>query len=172
MDELVDNVLSLQHLNAALYQRLTSINFADEYILIPEFYKILESYIDSNSDYNFIRWAFGQLQTNGLAPDTVSIADIAAASGYSQRRVEQKFKELIGLAPKEIQRILKLRWLVEDLSNLNGSDNLSSLAYRHGFYDQSHFIKSYQRIISDVPSSFNKEEYLLPIGGHFDFLQY
>jgi len=172
MNELVNNVLSLQYLNVDLYQRLTGINFADENILIPEFYKVLEAYIGTSADYDFTRWAFSQLQMNVLTPATTSIADIAAASGYSQRRVEQKFKELIGLAPKEIQRILKLRWLVDDLSNFAGDENLSSLAYRHGFYDQSHFIKSYQRILSDVPSSFSKEDYLLPINGHFDFLQY
>lgn len=160
------------HLNADLYESLTGINFADEYILIPEFYKVLENYINTNSDCNFTRWAFSQLQTNVLIPATNSIADIAAASGYSQRRVEQKFKELIGLAPKEIQRILKLRWLVDDLSNFDGNKSLSSLAYRHGFYDQSHFIRSYQHILSGIPSSFNKEDYLLPINGHFDFLQY
>ena len=172
MNELVNNVLSLQHLNADLYQKLAGINFADERILIPEFYKVLETYIDTSADYNFTRWAFSQLQMNVLTPTTTSIADIAAASGYSQRRVEQKFKELIGLAPKEIQRILKLRWLVDDLSNFTGSETLSSMAYRHGFYDQSHFIRSYQHILSDVPSSFNKEDYLLPFGRHFDFLQY
>lgn len=171
MSELANNVLSLQHMNVDLYQRLTRINFADEHILIPEFYKVLEAHINTSSDYDFTRWAFSQLQVNALTPAT-SIADLAAASGYSQRRVEQKFKELIGLAPKEIQRILKLRWLVDDLSNFTGNKSLSALAYRHGFYDQSHFIKSYQRVLSEAPSSFNKENYLLPINGHFDFLQY
>jgi AraC-like DNA-binding protein len=172
MNELVNNVLSLQHLNTDLYQKLTGINFADEQILVPEFYRILKAYINTNADYNFTRWAFSQLQINVLKPTVTSIADIAAASRYSQRRVEQKFKELIGLAPKEIQRILKLRWLVDDLSSFTGSESLSALAYRHGFYDQSHFIKSYQHVLSDVPSAFNKEDYLLPIRGHFDFLQY
>lgn len=168
MNELVNNVVSLNDINPFLNQKLTDIDFANEKSVIQTMYNVLDAFMHVDIDARFIQWAYKRLSEG---TSQVNIADIASASGYSQRRVEQKFKMLIGLTPKEIQSILQLRKLIDDLSNPIYNRHLGTLALQHGYYDQSHFIRSYQRIISEAPSQFNVNEYLLPLTGHFDFLQ-
>lgn len=170
MDELVNSVVNLQYINQLLHQRLTAIDLTDDTAVIQALYKVLDAYTPHiDPDGNFIQWVYQRLCLNPSAQ--ANIADIAVASGYSQRRVEQKFKTLIGLTAKEIQSILQLRKLIDDLSNPVCNRNLGTLALRYGYYDQSHFIRSYQRIISASPSQFDAKEYILPLTGHFDFLQ-
>jgi AraC-like DNA-binding protein len=169
MDELVNNVVSLEYISNTLNRHFTNIDLTNESVVIPSLYKALDSYLHSDADSRFIQWVYNRLQVSTSAQ--ANIADIATASGYSQRRVEQKFKTLIGLTAKEMQSILQLRRLINDLSKPDYNRHLGTLAHRYGYYDQSHFIRSYQRIISDAPSRFNPGEYILPLNDHFDFLQ-
>jgi len=170
MHELTNVTCSLAHLNASLYNRLANIDFTKEAILIPELYRCLDFYPDANADSRFVQWAFSRLEKGFIAGEQ-SIADMSIASGYTQRRIEQKFKALVGPTAKEMQRIMQLRKLIDDMQKNEHNGNLTILAHRYGYYDQSHFIKSYQRIIADLPSQFNSDNYILPINGHFDFLQ-
>lgn len=169
MDELVNDVVSLEYINLSLHQQLTDIDLTDNSTVILGLYKALDAYLHVDLDVRFIQWAYQKLGVNTLTP--TNVAELASASGYSQRRVEQKFKTLVGLTAKEIQSILQLRKLIDDLSNPIYNHHLGALALRYGYYDQSHFIRSYQRIFSEAPSKFKVNEYLWPLTGHFDFLQ-
>jgi len=169
MDELVNDIVSLEYINRLLNEQLTDIDLINDITVISVLYEVLDAYLHVDIDACFIQWAYKSLSV-GSSIQT-NIGDIAIASGYSQRRVEQKFKTLVGLTAKEIQSILQLRKLIDDLSNPIYNRNLGTLALRYGYYDQSHFIRSYQRIFSEAPSKFNVSEYLLPLTGHFDFLQ-
>lgn len=170
MSEMVNNAISMKFINRNFYQHFVDIDLSRNEDVVPAFYKALDAYQQIKDDSHFIQWVFSRLQLSKST--TVNIADIALASGYSQRRVEQKFKTLIGLRAKEIQRILQLRTLIDDLIKPGHNIHLSMLAHRYGYYDQSHFIKSYQRIILETPSQFNVGDYILPLTGHFDFLQF
>lgn len=170
MDELVNSVVSMEYINRSLHQQFTDIDLTNDTAVIQALYKTLDAYTPHiDPDGYFIQWVYQKLSLNSQTQ--ANIADIAVASGYSQRRVEQKFKTLIGLTAKEIQSILQLRKLIDDLSNPTYNTHLGALALRYGYYDQSHFIRSYQRIISESPSRFDANEYILPLTGHFDFLQ-
>ncbi|NRF37513.1 helix-turn-helix domain-containing protein [Pedobacter foliorum] len=169
MDELVNDVVSLEYINHSLHEQLTDTDLTNDITVIPMLYKALDAYLHVDLDARFIQWAYNRLSVGPSTPS--NIAAIAVASGYSQRRVEQKFKTLVGLTAKEIQSILQLRKLIDDLSNPVYNRNLGALALRYGYYDQSHFIRSYRGIFSEAPSRFNVSEYILPLTGHFDFLQ-
>ena len=161
MNELVNNVLSLEYININLYQNLLNVNYAGQEIVVAELCQKLEAYLNMDVDCYFVRWVFNKLQGNVFAQKK-RLVDLAALSGYSQRRMEQKFKELVGPTPKEIQCILQLRKLIDDLGKFDHRTNLSTLAHHHGYYDHSHFSKSYQRIISEPPSLFNANDYIIP----------
>lgn len=169
MIEFVDKAISLEYVNYDLYRNLFEIELANESLVIKRFYKAINRYLDTNADCFFIKWFFNNLYKAPL--DRSSIADIAYASGFTQRRVEQKFKTLVGPSAKEMQRILQIRQLIDDMQKPQNHNNLSVLAHRHGYHDQSHFIKSYRHINFESPSQFNRDNYLLPFSGHFDFLQ-
>ncbi|UIR57452.1 helix-turn-helix domain-containing protein [Sphingobacterium sp. SRCM116780] len=169
MHELVNDIVSLEYLNQFIHQQFLGIDLRNDAAVIQALYKAMDAYMYVDVDSRFIQWLYKRLCSGKLVQ--ANISDIAFASGYSQRRVEQKFKTLVGLTAKEIQSILQLRKLIDDLSNPNDNCHLGTLALRHGYYDQSHFIRSYKRIISEAPAQFKVSEYILPLTGHFDFLQ-
>lgn len=170
MYELVNNAVSLEFINSDMYKRLHNIDLSDEKNTIAGLYKALDPYLQVDSDGFFVKWLFGKLQS--CSANQLTIAQVADASGYSQRRIEQKLKNLIGLTAKEIKIILQVRQLIDDLSKPDYNKNLGELAHRYGYYDQSHFIKSYQRIMLEKPSKFQADQHILPTTGHFDYLQF
>jgi len=169
MKELVNNVISLEYLNLKLYNRLLNVNQAAPEFVAAELCKNLQIYLQRNADTSLIQWAFNQLEK--LPAQEQRVANLVFPSGYTQRRIEQKFKELVGPTAKEIQQILQFRKLIDELDQFQSRGYLSALAHRHGYYDQSHFIRSYQRIMNEVPSLFDQSGYILPASGHFGFLQ-
>lgn len=169
MYEMVNSAVNVEFINHSFCQHFKDIDLSKDEDVIPAFYQALAACLHTDNDSHFIHWVYNRLKFN--PSKTGNIASIAAASGYSQRRVEQKFKSLIGLRPKEVQRILQLRQLMDELITPGHNNNLTTLAHRYGYYDQSHFIRSYQRIILEVPSCFKVSDYILPLTVHFDFLQ-
>lgn len=169
MKDLVNNVIGMEYLNAKLYRKLLNINQAAQEVVATVLCKQLESYLQQNTDSLLIQWAFNKLEN--FPAQQQRIAGLALPSGFTQRRIEQKFKALVGPTAKEIQRILQFRKLIEEFDQFRSRGYLSALAYRHGYYDQSHFIRSYQRIMGEIPSLFDHNGYILPISGHFDFIQ-
>lgn len=160
LHEAANQVIDFSLISKELHWAFKDINLSDERVVIRTFYRELANYLRPTDNSNFVKAAFSLLQTNTLTNPT-RVSDIALSSGYSQRRVEQKFSRLIGLSPKEIQNILQLRVLINELSVPNNS-SLSYLTHKYGYYDQSHFIKSYHKIMYDLPANFNSSNYLLP----------
>lgn len=169
MKDLVNNVIGLEYLNTKLYQKLLHVNEAEQEVVAATLCKKLENYLHQNADGLFIKWAFNRLENFGAQQQR--IGNLTLPSGYTQRRIEQKFKTLVGPTAKEIQKILQFRKLIEEFDQFTSRGYLSTLAHRHGYYDQSHFIRSYQRIMGETPSLFDQNGYILPISRHFGFIQ-
>lgn len=74
----------------------------------------------------------------------------------SQRQLERKFKEQIGMTPKRYQRLMRLRKVVQTLEQHQTLD-LTSVAYYCGYFDQAHFIKDFKRITGYTPSVYRQE---------------
>ena len=159
--ELTNNVISLADINKDLYSALLNVNLSDEQLLLSKLYQELKYYLTWSSDFSLLRMVFNELSVDPLKPQ-VKIPEIARKSRYSPRLIEQKFNHFVGLSPKEMQRILQLRSLIDDLVP-NHKTSLSALAYKHGYFDQSHFIKSYRKIMLDQPKRFNANQYILPL---------
>jgi len=160
LHEATNQVIDFSLINKDMHTAFTGIDLSDKETVIRTFYREFANYLYPTNDSNFVRFVFHQLQTNTLN-NPVRVSDIASLSGYSQRRVEQKFNQLIGLSPKEVQKILQLRVLINELSVPN-STTLSYLTHKYGYYDQSHFIKSYSKIMYDLPANFSAGNYILP----------
>ena len=79
---------------------------------------------------------------------------------YSSRYLEKKFIELTGVRAGEL--FCKKKALAA-LGSLVRSDytSLTSVAYDHGYYDQSHFIKSFRSYFGITPLQFKKRRHLL-----------
>lgn len=101
------------------------------------------------------------------AGGNMSIKELADAMGYSSRYVEKKFKAHLGLKPKEFATILKVRSLIDELRLFPNRPQLTELAYKYGFYDQAHFIKTFKNILNISPKEFKSPNYILPKGKGF-----
>jgi AraC-like DNA-binding protein len=82
-----------------------------------------------------VLWAWQELvRTSG----TIPIRLLAAASGWGQRQLENRFREQIGLPPKAVARVLRLR---RALRLLTDGRALAEVAAACGFCDQAHFTR-------------------------------
>ncbi|MFB6456119.1 helix-turn-helix domain-containing protein [Chitinophaga sp. Hz27] len=93
------------------------------------------------------------------------ITDIAGTMGVSNRYLEKKFKEALGITPKDYAGIIRVRSLIDAFQQKKYNPGFTGLALEHGYYDQAHFIKSFSAITGISPGKFNLEEYLLTLNG-------
>ncbi|WP_422105653.1 AraC family transcriptional regulator [Winogradskyella sp.] len=71
----------------------------------------------------------------------------------SKRRLEQRFKNEIGLSPNHYNKIMRINRVILDLKT-GASRLLTQLALNHGFYDQSHFVKDFKQFTGYSPKRF------------------
>ncbi|QHV95330.1 AraC family transcriptional regulator [Spirosoma endbachense] len=100
-------------------------------------------------------------QTNGC----LRIADLADELQCSTRQLEKQFKRYLGLTPKELTRILRIRGVIDTLQTQKSAHSLAQVATEFGFYDQAHFIRVFRNMIRHAPGEFRAVDYLLPLSG-------
>ena len=81
------------------------------------------------------------------------IADIAADLGVSHAHLDREFERVVGLGPRSLARILRLRRLLASI-DVHGSVNWTALAAEWGWFDQSHFIRDFRRHTGVTPSAY------------------
>ncbi len=87
----------------------------------------------------------------------VSIHQTARQFGVSQRQLERHFKQMVGVSPKFYSRIIRLQSIVA-ASQFQRSDDLSDLALRFGYYDQSHFVREFSEFAGKSPTAFLRDK--------------
>jgi AraC-like DNA-binding protein len=84
-------------------------------------------------------------------PETpYTIGDLAAHAGVSARRLQQGFREHVGMTPTEFLRRTRLERAHRDL--LYGEDSVTDIALRWGFPHLSRFAHAYRRRYGVLPS--------------------
>jgi AraC-like DNA-binding protein len=74
-----------------------------------------------------------------------SIKQLVQHTGYTERHLERKFKECIGLNPKKFGNVIRLHHFLKLLKNKSDATNLTAICYDAGFSDQSHLIKDFRK---------------------------
>jgi AraC-like DNA-binding protein len=156
LHELTNSFASLDLVNPALYRAFSKVDITDENVLVQNVYRELEDYFRETNDSRLIHSVIGAFTPGSL----LKIADIAADTGYSKRYLEKKFSQHIGLSPKEMYSILRLRSVIDALPQPKFS--LTQLALQYGYFDQSHFIKIYTGVMESLPGKFEITDYILP----------
>lgn len=75
-------------------------------------------------------------------------------TGYTERHLERKFKECIGLNPKKFGNVIRLHHFLKLLKNKSTDRNLTSICYDAGFSDQSHLIKEFKKHTGITPKEY------------------
>jgi AraC-like DNA-binding protein len=87
------------------------------------------------------------------ADPTRSIADVAAELGVSHGHLDREFTRLVGLSPRTLSRILRLRRLLDHI-DVYGQVAWTSHAATLGWYDQAHLIRDFKRHTGVTPSEY------------------
>jgi AraC-like DNA-binding protein len=81
---------------------------------------------------------------------TRPIPDVAQEVGWSPGHLSRVFAEVVGLTPRVLARLLRVRRLLEDL-DVHGEIRWSDLAAEWGWCDQAHLIRDFKRHAGVTP---------------------
>jgi AraC-like DNA-binding protein len=82
--------------------------------------------------------------------DQDSIKDIASKHFISSRQLERKFKTIAGMSPKTYARVTRFQHAMNSYGT--NYQSLTEIAYKCGYYDQSHFIHDFREFSGYEPS--------------------
>jgi AraC-like DNA-binding protein len=106
-----------------------------------------------------VAWAWQRLARSA---GRVSVSELAAEVGWSQRHLSSRFRAQVGLPPKALARVLRFQRAVRLLGDPAGP-SWSEAAVACGYYDQAHLNRDFRALAGCTPT-----EYLaarLPDGG-------
>ncbi|TDO22657.1 AraC family transcriptional regulator [Pedobacter duraquae] len=93
---------------------------------------------------------------------TFTITQLALKLECSSRYLQKIFKKHIGLSPKQLSSIVKLRAAVDDIAYPDQQKTtLTMLALGNNFYDQAHFNNAFKSIVKTSPHNFYLPDYFL-----------
>jgi methylphosphotriester-DNA--protein-cysteine methyltransferase len=87
------------------------------------------------------------------AEPTRPVADIATGLGVSHGHLDRQFTEQVGLSPRTLARILRMRRLLEEI-DVYGSVGWAGKAAELGWSDQAHLIRDFKRHTGVTPSQY------------------
>ncbi|PXY45162.1 AraC family transcriptional regulator [Flavobacterium hydrophilum] len=106
--------------------------------------KVISNYQIINNSLNFIIANKGHF----------SIKQLVDYTGYTERHLERKFKECVGLNPKKFGNIIRLHHFLKLLKEKADETNLTAICYDTGFADQSHLIKEFKKHTGLTPTAY------------------
>lgn len=83
---------------------------------------------------------------------TLTVDLLAAEYDISKRQFERRFKDLAGLSPKLCSRVIRFQAATQ--FKLDGTRDLTEIAYACGYYDQSHFINDFREFSGYTPKEY------------------
>ncbi len=89
------------------------------------------------------------LETNG----NISIHELVSHMGMSQKSLERRFLNRVGLTPKFFSRIVRIRGALKLIHECSSAD-WTDIGCCLGFYDQAHFIKEIKAFTGFTPTRF------------------
>ncbi|WP_250254175.1 AraC family transcriptional regulator [Chryseobacterium sp. Marseille-Q3244] len=89
---------------------------------------------------------------------SVSSKDLEYFTGYSERHLERKFENYMGVSPKKYTNIIRLHYFLSLMNQGISDENMTSLSYHAGYSDQSHLIREFKKSIGLTPRQYIKTE--------------
>lgn len=81
------------------------------------------------------------------------VEQLPAICGWSTRTIERAFRRFVGVTPKWVLSRYRLQEAVLELE-LDPTIDLTTLAHRHGWYDQAHFGNEFRRTLGCTPAEY------------------
>jgi AraC-like DNA-binding protein len=84
-------------------------------------------------------------------PPEIGTRSLAAKLGYTERHLLRRFREDLGLSPKNFARANRLNAV---LRSLGPEVSWAEIAATHGFSHQSHLIREFRELVGQTPAEF------------------
>ncbi len=153
MSDLADQVESLRAVwgndVSGIEDRLASANRFHERVVIAESL-LAERLSDKRTFDPWLNNAIGLISDRrGKLP----ISRIAREIGISERGLERRFRESVGLTPKLFSRIVRFQRVLKAIEQSPNPDIIDA-AFEFGYYDQSHLINDFRQFADTTPLAF------------------
>lgn len=162
LNELTNRIVPLSDLNPFLNSKLRGFNPSAEIERIQE---ILTSDLlegsTANRSLEILHGAALQLMASD-GDFRLQKQQIMFDFNISDKTLENKFKQHVGLTPKQFSICIKMRKIVEKMIYEEYHLSLTSMALENGFFDQSHFIRTFKSIFETSPSQLQADHYFIP----------
>jgi AraC-like DNA-binding protein len=133
---------------AALRRELSTCSTPVEALDVVEATLGIQEAFDRNA-FDRCEAAAAQLSEDPTRP----VGDIAAGLGVSHGHLDRQFTEHVGLSPRTLARILRMRRLLEEI-DVHGSVGWADKAADLGWSDQAHLIRDFKRHTGVTPSEY------------------
>jgi AraC-like DNA-binding protein len=87
------------------------------------------------------------------ASGAVSIGGLCEDAGVSTTHLAHRFRQIVGLTPKRLARTYRFAKVVLNVDAAAAVD-WCELAFRAGYFDQSHFVKDFQTFTGCTPTAY------------------
>ncbi len=81
------------------------------------------------------------------------LREVIKGFNISERTVQRKFRDRLGISPKMLSRIVKINYLWNK-TGVNEHIDYQDLVFMGNYFDQTHFIKDFKAITGETPDHF------------------
>ena len=106
-----------------------------------------------------LAWAWGRMRSSA---GRARVGGLAEELGWSHRRLIERFREGIGLAPKTLGRVLRFERVSRLLQQVE-EPRLAEVAFDCGYFDQAHLNRDFRQFAGTTPGDYLARR--LPSGG-------
>lgn len=93
----------------------------------------------------------------------VSVELLLQTLFVSERTLERKFKQAIGISPKRFIDIVRLNTSAKRLQQMKEKRRLTGIAYDSGYFDQAHFTKEFKKTTGVTPQQYHEQVHPLAL---------
>lgn len=93
----------------------------------------------------------------------LSIDQLLQILPVTEKQLERKFKEHIGISPKRFADTIKFQHFLKLLQKQSDKDKIAELIYTSGYYDQAHLNNNFKRMTGLSPRQYKHSQQLLAI---------
>ncbi|MEW6126598.1 MAG: helix-turn-helix domain-containing protein [Acidobacteriota bacterium] len=155
-DELTDSCADLNPLaekqGVCLAEKLSGATSTPHQIEMISRYLFQQLQKNAASQSAVIQYAISQIVESA---GKIALGDLRKDLGLSERSLERKFRQEVGISPKLFSRIRRFQVSLEQIRK-NRYRNLSDIAYDNDYADQSHFIRAFREFSGFSPYQFQK----------------
>jgi AraC-like DNA-binding protein len=90
----------------------------------------------------------------------ITIAGLLNVLPLTERQLERRFNQYIGISPKRFSAIAKLQYFLKALQSRAGDTRIADSAYESGYYDQAHLNNYFKKNIGITPSAYKANNLL------------